>query len=154
MTDETPWLTKAREYLAKGLHEGTIENPNPEVVRFFGLIGHPELVSDKLNPWCAAFVGACLKETGYALPRNTMWSLSYLRYGSGCVCKVGAIAVRRREGSDVGHVFFVDSFDDKFVYAIGGNQGDAVSKAKYTIASIEAFRWPVTEEENTPYWGA
>ena len=70
-------------------------------------------------------MGAVLKECG--LPHTgSLLALSYVDYGQKLEePMVGAIATKKREGG--GHVFFVSSFDKKFIYGLGGNQHDEVS---------------------------
>ena len=53
---------------------------------------------------------------------------------------VGAIATKKRNGG--GHVFFVVSFDAKYVYGLGGNQNDQVSIARFPRSVINSYCWP------------
>lgn len=136
MTDPT-WIAQARKYL--GLHEGLGEADNPKVVRFYELAGHPEIKHDSV-PWCAAFVGGVLKECSIA-NTGTLWALDYAKYGRRLTAPiVGAIATKKRDGG--GHVFFVVGYDDRNVYALGGNQGDKVCIAVYPRALIYSYAWP------------
>lgn len=132
------WMKIASKYI--GLHEGTALKANPVVVKFFADSGHPEVKNDATTPWCAAFIGAVLKEAG--LPNTgTLWALHYAKYGQSLDKPiVGAIATKKRKGG--GHVFFVVAFDDKYVYGLGGNQSDKVSIERFPRSVIFSYRWP------------
>ena len=135
---KVPWMVIASKYI--GLHEGTSLKANPAVVKFFQESKHPEIKNDHTTPWCAAFVGAVLAEAG--LPNTgTLWALDYAKYGQKLDKPiVGAIATKKRVGG--GHVFFIASFDDKYVYGLGGNQNDQVSIARFDRKVIYAYTWP------------
>ena len=56
---------------------------------------------------------------------------------------VGAIGVKHRAGKGrVGHVFFVASFDDKYIYGLGGNQNDEVTIERFPRKDIISYSWP------------
>lgn len=135
---QLPWMVIASKYI--GLHEGTDLKANPAVIKFFQESKHPEIKNDHKTPWCAAFVGAVLAEAG--LPNTgTLWALDYSKYGKKLDKPVvGCIATKKRNGG--GHVFFVASFDDKYVYGLGGNQNDQVSIARYPRSVIFSYTWP------------
>lgn len=122
-----------------GTTEGDGAKNNPIVVSMFALSGHPEVKTDS-TPWCAAFVGYCLKKAGLK-NTGTLWALHYAKYGVKLrEPVVGAIATKKRNGG--GHVFFVVDFDDDYVWGLGGNQGDRVSVVRYRRSEIVSFNWP------------
>lgn len=131
------WIEVARSYI--GTHEGVGAKDNPKVVELYALAGHPEVEHDSV-PWCAAFVGACLRKA--RLPSSgTLWALDYAKYGDKLSSPiVGAIATKKRDGG--GHVFFVVDFDGTHVWGLGGNQSDAVSIAVYPRSVIHSYSWP------------
>lgn len=136
--EDLPWMVIAQKYI--GLREGTKLKANPTVVKFFADSGHPEIKNDATTPWCAAFIGAVLKEAGLK-NSGTLWALDYAKYGKKLNEPiVGSIATKRRKGG--GHVFFVISFDDQYVYGIGGNQNDQVSVARFPRSVIHSYNWP------------
>lgn len=146
---DLPWMNIAAKYI--GLHEGTDLKANPEVLKFFQESKHSEIKNDHKTPWCAAFVGAVLAEAG--LPNTgTLWALDYAKYGQKLDKPiVGCIATKKRNGG--GHVFFVASFDDKYIYGLGGNQNDQVSIARFDRKTIHSYTWPSgvdipTKQEN------
>lgn len=135
---DLPWMRIASKHI--GLHEGTSLKANPIVVKFFADSGHAEIKNDHTTPWCAAFIGAVLKEAG--LPNTgSLLALSYAKYGQKLSKPiVGCIATKKRKGG--GHVFFVASFDDKYIYGLGGNQSDQVSIERFPRSVINSYCWP------------
>jgi uncharacterized protein (TIGR02594 family) len=131
------WIGVARSYI--GTHEGVGAKDNPKVVELYALAGHPEVKHDAV-PWCAAFVGACLRKAGYP-SSGTLWALDYAAYGDRLVSPVvGAIATKTRDGG--GHTFFVVDFDATTVWGLGGNQSDAVSIVPFRRSIIHSLSWP------------
>lgn len=140
-----PWMAIARTYI--GVHEGDGIHNNPVCMKFFIEAGHSEVKNDHTTPWCAAFVGAVLKEAGLK-NTGTLWALDYAKYGQplkGPV--VGAIGTKTRDGG--GHVFFIAGFDASSVWALGGNQGDKVCIERIPRALIHSYSWP----PGVPVWG-
>lgn len=138
MSEEPKWLTLARKEL------GTVEIPgprsSPKVLKYYMGAAKSDAV-----PWCAAFTGWCLTQAGEKSTGSLM-ARSYIRYGTRCPAKPGAIAVWARGRSPVfGHVNFVESVDGNRLVCIGGNQGDAVTRATYDKRKALAFRWPNQE---------
>jgi uncharacterized protein (TIGR02594 family) len=124
-----------------GLHETAGKGATAEIVGMYAKAGHPEVTSDEV-PWCAAFVGACLKDAG--LPNTgSLLARSYLEYGTKLDSpKVGCIAIFKRGAPPSGHVAFVTGWGQGHVRVIGGNQGDAVSEARFKEADVLGYRWP------------
>lgn len=133
------WLHIARSEL------GTKEIPgpksNPSVVQYYvdAVHGrHPDSV-----PWCAAFVGACLVRAGRASSGSLM-ARSYLNWGRRLAEPIpGAIVVFARGTPPSGHVAFVDSVENGDLIVIGGNQSDAVTRARYSQIKVLGYRWPL-----------
>lgn len=134
-----PWMETAWSHI--GLHETAGSKATAEIVGMYAKAGHPEVTSDEV-PWCAAFVGACLKDAG--LPNTgSLLARSYLDYGTKIEDpRVGCIAVFRRGAPPSGHVAFVTGWGAGHVRVIGGNQGDAVSEANYRESDVLGYRWP------------
>ncbi len=80
------------------------------------------------NPWCAAFINYCLKESGY--PTATKFESSYgfgedkTRFKKIDKPVYGAIRFTRRDGG--GHVCFVYGEIDSELVVLGGNQNDQI----------------------------
>lgn len=139
-----PWLRVAYAYL--GLKEIPGRRHNPRILAWWDEIGAGWFDDDE-TPWCGAFVGGVLLESGAAIlsgseaPRARAWE----RWGqplSGPA--VGAVVTlwrgSRKSGS--GHVFFCLGKRDGRLVGIGGNQSDAVTVANFDTDRATAFRWP------------
>lgn len=132
------WLTEAKKYI--GQKEIAGPKNNATVVGFWKRI-HLSGISNDDVPWCAAFVGAVLEDSGYPSTRSGL-AKSYMNYGTDQrIPTVGSIVVFSRKGG--GHVGFVvgkDNLGNLFV--LGGNQSDSVSVKKFTVQNVVAYRWP------------
>ena len=139
----------------------------------FGELGQTEIKGDRHNPrileyhavsggfstdevpWCGSFVNWVMKESGYTdTPRHPARALSWINYGySAHKPTLGAIAVKSRKdkkGRSIGgHVTFVvgQSKSGKYLYCLGGNQGDKGSIVKYNKAIFKDFRLPIGVEK-------
>lgn len=115
---------------------------NPKIVAMFKKSG-AEWVQDDETPWCAAFVGAVLKDAGL-IGTMKLNARSYLKWGTAITSpSEGDIAVFWRGSKDgwQGHVaFFVRFEPNGDVVVLGGNQGDAVSIKTYPAERLLGFR--------------
>lgn len=137
------WLRLAE--LALGTKEVAGPGSSPTVEAYYRDSGHPE-ISDDSVPWCAAFVGACLKRAGIE-GTGSLMARSYLGWGIKLdQPRRGAITVMSR-GADpaLGHVGFWVGTQDGNVLLLGGNQGDSVSIEAFPKARVLGYRWPATE---------
>ncbi len=93
--------------------------------------------------WCAAFVGATLKQSGMEGTGSNM-ARSYLNWGQEVKDpQRGDVAVFSRgdPNGPYGHVGFFDGYnEDGTIRVLGGNQGDSVSYANYGADSLLGFR--------------
>lgn len=146
MTDADPkWLALAKQRI--GLREGPGEADNPLIVAYYALCGQAGVKHDSV-PWCAAFVGAMLALAGLK-GTNSLRALSYSEWGYGLHGPaVGAIATKKRAGG--GHVFFVAGWNEDTIFALGGNQGDAVCIQAIPRDRVEAYRWPRSGSAELP----
>lgn len=137
---EPPWITIARKYV--GIREGVGDRDNPAVVAMYARAGFPGVKHDSV-PWCAAYVGACLREAGYK-STGTLWALDYAdpaKFGKLLPSlAVGAIGTKTRNGG--GHVFFIVGFNATHVFALGGNQGDRVCIVPILRTKLHRYAWP------------
>lgn len=134
------WLQQAKRHL--GTREWPGRRHNPSVVRFFARAGFSGIRDDE-TPWCAAFVNAVLADV--QLPTTgKLTARSFLKWGTPIdTAKRGAIAVFRRGRSTwQGHVGFVLDADATHITLLGGNQSNAVTKARYPRAKLLGLRWP------------
>lgn len=123
---------------------------NPLVVAMLQLTA-PGIHDDE-TPWCSAFLNwiAWL----LACPRsNSLAARSWLSVGTpvfGGVARPGfhVVILKRGKGPQPGpevlaapgHVGFFDGFEGDDVWLIGGNQGNAVSRARFPRSSILGIR--------------
>lgn len=134
-----------------GLKEDTskIEH-NPEILKFFELIGH-KWVKDDETAWCAAFVNACLVMNNYE-QTGKLTARSFLNYGEKVEKPTqGDIVVfwRSSRHSWKGHVGFYVSEDENNIYCLGGNQSNMVSVVAYPKGRLLEYRSFTYEVENT-----
>jgi uncharacterized protein (TIGR02594 family) len=137
-----PWFSVATHF--KGLSEVHGAVSNPTIIEMFRVSGHPE-VNDDETPWCAAFVGACLRLSGYK-SSGLLGARSYATFGQEVSApQRGAIVVfwRTSPQSGSGHVAFFDHEDGDHIYVLGGNQCDAVSVARFPKTRVIGYRQPV-----------
>jgi len=136
------WLNIAKKYI--GTKEVVGNKHNPTILKMYSSVGFPEVKDDE-TAWCAAFVGSVLKESGYPFMKS-LAARSYLTYGKKLTePKEGCIVVFWRGKPDgwQGHVAFVTKYDDKWVWALGGNQSNTVSEQKFDRKKVLGYRWPV-----------
>ena len=135
---ELPWIKEARRFIG----EREIKGPkhNPLIVQWWKDIKRGGIKDDE-TPWCAAFTGAMLEHVGIRSSRFES-AKSYLEWGTGLKEPAyGCVVVFTRTGG--GHVGFVVGRDEKGnLLVLGGNQGDAVSIAAFSVSRVSGYRWP------------
>lgn len=137
-----PWMDVAKKYL--GVKEIAGKKHNPVIVEFFAAAGHPGIKDDE-TAWCSAFLNAVMFEAGYTGTRNLM-ARSWLTWAHGDKVSVptyGDVAIFKRGSSPIyGHVAFFERWDNQWVYVLGGNQSDAVTRTKISRDQLLGFRRP------------
>jgi uncharacterized protein (TIGR02594 family) len=128
-----------------GVHEIKGGMHNKRVIEYMQVTKWGKWVHDDETPWCAGFIGWCMVQAGYEdlIPRYSLGAKSWLHFGISAHKPVlGAIAVKSRKGG--GHVGFVVGISrgGKYLYILGGNQGDKVSVRKYPAHVWIDFRIP------------
>ena len=136
-----PWIVTAKKYI--GTKEFSGQSNNPKIFDWWRAI--KSHFRDDSVPWCAAFVGGVLVESGLPSSQSAA-ARSYMNYGlklSGPA--VGCIVTFWRgnpEGA-TGHVGFVVGRDDKMnLMVLGGNQGDMVCVKPFDTGRVLTFNWP------------
>lgn len=123
--------TSALEWAADKLGEREIvgERDNPFIVWCFAQVGRPAITDDE-TPWCAAFLGAALKNSGNHYLHGNLLAREYLKYGIELdEPEIGSLIVMKRGSSSwQGHVAFVSGITDQYIKYIGGNQSNAVTE--------------------------
>lgn len=135
---ETAWVKEARKYI--GVREIPGVRHETKILAWWKAIKRGGIKTDEV-PWCAAFVGAMLEESGIVSSRYES-AKSYLTWGEALSKPYyGCIVVFTREGG--GHVGFVVGKDATGrLMVLGGNQGDKVSIAPFSLARVSGYRWP------------
>ncbi len=117
---------------------------NPRIVEMYRLCGHAEVKNDEV-PWCAAFVGATLKLSGYK-GTGSLLARSYEKFGEvldkpveGCL----VVLWRKSKKSGSGHIGFYAGETSKGIQIFGGNQSDKVSVQTYPRNRLLAYVLPV-----------
>lgn len=141
LAGDPTWLLEALKL--DGLKEVPGSGHNPEIVKLFADAGAPQVKDDE-TAWCAAFVGACLRRSGY-LSTGALTARSYLKFGKEVSDpQRGDIAVFSRGNSAwQGHVGFVVKANQNYVWLLGGNQDNAVNVTRYGRGNLLGFRRPV-----------
>jgi uncharacterized protein (TIGR02594 family) len=130
----------ARSYI--GTTEGPGPENNPAILEMYASVGQDWVEHDEVA-WCAAFVGHCLERAGIRSTRK-LTARSYLDWGvpvevaDALPGDIGVIP--RGRSSWQGHVFFIERIEGAWVFALGGNQGDAVSVQRYPVSKLLGIR--------------
>ncbi|KQN93842.1 hypothetical protein ASE95_02750 [Sphingomonas sp. Leaf231] len=145
MTKEPAWLAAARAKL------GTREAPgvanSPTIMGWAKRLGTKVLgiaYNADSVPWCGVFVAACLHEVGIKPVSIAVRAKAWADWGSPVApndLAPGAVLVFERPGG--GHVGFYDGENATAYRVLGGNQGDAVTRAWIEKKRCIARRWPL-----------
>lgn len=93
---------------------------------------------DDETPWCSSFANWVLQQCGMEGTKSAA-AKSWMKWGKALTNPIqGCIVVFTRKGG--GHVAFFHSQDEKFIYTLGGNQGNRVCIAAYPKARLLGFR--------------
>src|SRR5262245_10871428 len=141
---EAPWYRIARELI--GTKEVPGSRANPRILELFRLAGFPDATRNKGDEtaWCAAFVGACLRLSGY-VNKGTLLASGYLHFGQdlgrdrveGCI-----VVTKPLVTGASGHVAFYAGETNGKVILLGGNQHNVVNETKYPKDIVLTYRWP------------
>jgi uncharacterized protein (TIGR02594 family) len=141
-----PWMLVAN-YL-KGVTEADGAVTNPKIDEMFRVSGHG-YVKDDETPWCAAFVGACLRLSGYK-SSGKLNARSYKGFGEkldeprpGCI----VVFWRTSKTSPNGHVAFFESDTANGISVLGGNQSNSVRVQAYPKNRLLGYYWPIERDE-------
>lgn len=147
------WVVAARKDIGiqEWVMDGRRKVSNPVVQQFVcNAMGNTKLENVRTLPWCAFWLGSKLVDAGYTSTKSGM-ARSYLRWGDkvdeddDSKWKLGDIAVfwRGKHNDGItGHVAFLLAWDARYLYILGGNQGDKVSIIKYPRSKLLGIRRP------------
>jgi len=124
-----------------GLSE--IDGPanNPKIIEFFDEIGF-NWVDSEDTAWCSASLNYFAKEKGYERS-GKLDARSWLKVGERVLePQLGDVVVfwRERPDSWKGHVGIYINKNTKYVYVLGGNQGNMISIMAYPIDRVLGYR--------------
>jgi uncharacterized protein (TIGR02594 family) len=136
-----PWLATAISSI--GIAEVPGNKDNPVILAMAKKCGGQiakTYVHDEIA-WCKMFVEYCLASNGLH-GNDTLWALDSAKIGTKLAGPAfGAIACKRRTGG--GHTFIIAGKDKNgLLVAVGGNQGDRVSRATFKTSEIVSYNWP------------
>jgi len=155
-----PWMAVAEAEIGTAEIKGP-SGSNPRIEEYFTATTyyswHPTVTDD--TAWCGAFVSWCLqncqnenaKAKNLRSARAADWYDKGKWDGADFLAKPirGAIVVLHKTSDSSGHVGFVDSWDDKGVVILAGNQVDtsqaskphSVCKKHFAHSRIRGYRW-------------
>ncbi len=138
----------AKSYL--GTKEVAGRADNPRIMAMYASVGHDWVEHDEVA-WCAAFVGHCLEKAGIRSTRK-LNARSYLAFGEQVAiteAREGDIVVFERGSSSwQGHVAFFVKATAHQIEALGGNQSNGVTIARYPRTRLLGIRRPVGAASN------
>jgi uncharacterized protein (TIGR02594 family) len=101
-------------------------------------------------PWCGLFVAHCIATTlpREPLPNNPLGARQWLKFGTRCEPKLGAVLVFWRGSREgwMGHVAFYEGEDATHYHCLGGNQDNQVNIVRITKKRLLGARWPRAAE--------
>lgn len=124
-----------------GMQEVDGPQSNPEILNFFKELGY-KVDDDSTTAWCAASLNYYLKKCGYQ-HTGKLDARSFLKLPVTIIRPtIGDIAVLWREDptSWKGHVGLFVNWNEKFIWMLGGNQGNSISIAAYPRDRVLGFR--------------
>lgn len=139
------WYEKAHQEM--GVAEVPGPESNPRIQEYYASVGHTWVKDDSKQPWCGYFLAFLFQDR--ALPDEPWRARAWATWGDELSKPVpGAIGVMgRTDNPALGHVFLFVQFskDGKFVYGLGGNQGNKVCIERFPTSKVIAWRWPKGE---------
>ncbi|WP_310498105.1 TIGR02594 family protein [Sandarakinorhabdus sp.] len=141
-----PWLQEAMRN--RGLREGPGSGTDNPTIMDWSKRLRINYAKDEIS-WCGLFVAHCVGLTlpTEPLPSNPLSARAYQKFGVPCpVPQPGAIMVFWRVARTDwrGHVGFYVGEDANGFHILGGNQGDAVTIARFPRDRFLEARWPRT----------
>lgn len=135
---EPAWLIEARRHI--GLREIHGAPTAPVIAGWLAKLG--AWWADDETPWCGTAVAAWMQACSVPRPKHWYRAKGWLDWGIDIGAPVvGCVVVFEREGG--GHVGLVVGRDTRGrLLVLGGNQGDAVSVAPFSLDRVAGYRWP------------
>lgn len=143
--NSSPYQIALKE-LALGVAEIAGEKHNPRIVLYHA--STDKGAADEV-PWCSSFVNYCVEQAGYEGTKSK-WAMSWENWGTDVSSNPseGDIVVYKRSKKLAngkvrvgGHVGFFVEMAGNTIKLLGGNQGNAVSKANFPEKSGTRGSW-------------
>ncbi len=125
-----------------GLKEVDGVKSNPEILAMFKELGYNNVKDDSTTAWCSASISYFAKKHGYEYSKQ-LNARSWLTMPVVVLHpQVGDVVVFWRNDPKgwEGHVGLFISMDEKTVYVLGGNQGNAINISPYPRERVLGFR--------------
>lgn len=125
-----------------GVKEVKGSKDHPQIVNYFTSLGFDGEKFKDETAWCSAFANWVAKKAGYE-HTNQLTARSWLSVGDSTTNpEPGDVVVLWRENpsSWKGHVGFLIKETRRYVYLLGGNQGNSVSIKAYPKNRVLDFR--------------
>lgn len=146
---ELPWIAEAKKVL------GVKEIPGPtsnktilDWAKDFGGWVAQFYRNDDI-PWCALFVGHCVKVAGFNAPKDMLAAYSWTKFGTKLLTPAYGCVVVYRWASGRHHVGFIVAQDATHYHTLGGNQANAVNVTRFPKRSAISFRFPPCDLKQT-----
>ncbi|TDQ28609.1 uncharacterized protein (TIGR02594 family) [Tenacibaculum caenipelagi] len=125
-----------------GVKEVIGTKDHPQILNYFTSLGFDVAKFKDETAWCSAFVNWVAKKAGYE-HSNKLTARSWLTVGTSTSNpQLGDVVVLWREDptSWKGHVGFLIKETKRYVYLLGGNQGNSVSIKAYPKKRVLDYR--------------
>ena len=125
--------------------EGASTNKNRKELKEYLSDRNNTKIDPVSTAWCAAFMNAILKDTGYE-GTNSLMARSFLSYGTKVKApEEGDIVIfKRGTAAESGHVAFFVGYEyinnKQYIKALGGNQKKSVTMALYPVERLLGIR--------------
>lgn len=115
------------------------KNHNPRILQYHNSTSL-KASTDEI-PWCASFANFIIMKCG-VIGTNSAMARSFEDWGNSLEKPIpGCIVVfSRGDNPDFGHVSFYLYETKKYIYCLGGNQGDAVAITPYLKTKLVCYR--------------
>ena len=136
---EPLWLAMAKTELGQAEIPGS--NDNPRILEYHKTTTLK--ASDDEIAWCSSYVNWCMMKAGQ-IGTGSAQARSWLSWGKEIkIPTYGCVVIMSRADRHQGHVgFYMGRKPDDVIAILGGNQGNTVSVAWFSIQKVLGYRWP------------
>ncbi|CAL2080341.1 TIGR02594 family protein [Tenacibaculum sp. 190524A02b] len=125
-----------------GVKEIKGQKDHPQILHYFKSLGFDSAKFKDETAWCSAFAGWVAQQAGYEYS-NQLTARSWLQVGTTThQPNQGDVVVLWRESPNSwkGHVGFLVKETNRYVYLLGGNQGNSVCVKAYPKNRVIGYR--------------